>query len=78
MKNSAHHGGVQSSPYEVMFGCKAKAALTSTSLPREVIKRQQSEDDLISLLSSPTSAEDKYEEGQTNPCPGDEEGQTNL
>ena len=60
-----------------MFGCKSKVGLTSTSLPREVVERLQSEDNLICLPSSPTNAKDKDEEGQINPGTDGDEGQIN-
>ena len=45
-KNSSLHSGIQRSPYAAMFG------LTSSSLPIELVERMQSEDDLLSALST--------------------------
>ena len=51
-KNSSLHSGIQRSPYAAMFGCEAKVGLTSSSLPIELVERMQSEDDLLSALST--------------------------
>ena len=52
-KNSSLHSGIKRAPYAAMFGCNVKVGLTSSSLPTEVIERMQSEDDLLSALSTP-------------------------
>ena len=46
------HSGIQRSPYAAMFRCEAKVGLTSSSLPIELVERLQSEDDLLSALST--------------------------
>ena len=49
MKNRALHFGIKKSPYEALFGCKAKAGLTTSSLPQDVLKHIQSEEELEKL-----------------------------
>ena len=49
MKNRSFHQGIQQSPYEAMFGCKAKAGLSTSNLPREVIDNVATEEDLINV-----------------------------
>ena len=38
MKNRAYHDGIKRSPYEALFGCKARVGLVSTSLPIDIIQ----------------------------------------
>ena len=54
-KNSAHHSGINCSPYSAMFDCEVKIGLTLSSLPTEVIATMQSEDDLVAALTSSSS-----------------------
>ena len=73
-KNSAHHSGINRSPYAAMFGSEAKVGLTSSSLPNEVIQRLQSEEDLLTLLNNPSDNTPPPSEDSTstNPTPTDE------
>ncbi|XP_037801956.1 KRAB-A domain-containing protein 2-like [Penaeus monodon] len=57
-KNSSFYAGICRSPYATMFGCKAKVGLTSSSLPDEVIKRMQCEDDLLAVLTTGQNGEE--------------------
>ena len=50
-KNCAHHAGINQTPYKAMFGEDPKVGLTSSSLPPEILKTLQSEDDLRALES---------------------------
>ena len=50
-KNCAHHAGINQTPYKAMFGEDPKVGLTSSSLPPEILKTLQSEDDLQELES---------------------------
>jgi len=54
-KNSAHHGGINCSPYSAMFGCEAKTGLTSSALPTKVIATMQNEDHMVAALTSSSS-----------------------
>lgn len=50
MKNKAHHSEINRSPYETMFGCKAKVGL-KTFLPTiDALSEITSEEDLESIL----------------------------
>ena len=49
--NCAHHAGINQTPYKAMFGEDPKVGLTSSSLPPEILKTLQSEDDLRALES---------------------------
>lgn len=50
MKNKAYHSGINRSPYETMFGCKAKVGL-KTFLPAiDALSEITSEEDLESML----------------------------
>jgi hypothetical protein len=48
MKNRAHHSGINRSPYEAIFGCKAKVGLR-TYLPVDTLSGITSEEDLVVL-----------------------------
>ena len=52
-KNCSLHSGIKRAPYRAMFGCDVKVGLNSSSLPTEVTKCTQSEDDLLSALATP-------------------------
>ena len=54
-KNSAHHSGINCSPYSAMFGCEAMIGFTFSALPTEVIATTQNEDDLVAALTSSSS-----------------------
>ncbi|KAG8507064.1 KRAB-A domain-containing protein 2 [Galemys pyrenaicus] len=46
MRNQAFDVSLQQSPYEAMFGCKAKLGLYSSHLPRETVAVLQTEEEL--------------------------------
>ncbi|XP_012382176.2 KRAB-A domain-containing protein 2 [Dasypus novemcinctus] len=46
MRNQAFDLSLQQSPYEAMFGCKAKLGLHSSNLPRETVAILQTEEEL--------------------------------
>jgi hypothetical protein len=52
MKNCSLHSGIKFSPYEVMFGTKAKIGLKSTLLPINIISDLRTEEDLETALNS--------------------------
>jgi len=51
-KNISHHA---QSPYEALFGVKARIGLRSSSLPDEILGRMASEDDLLAAFQQNTS-----------------------
>lgn len=46
VRNQAFDVSLQQSPYEAMFGCKAKFGLYSSHLPRETVSVLQTEEEL--------------------------------
>ncbi|XP_072380794.1 uncharacterized protein [Diabrotica undecimpunctata] len=50
MKNRAYHSGISCSPYEALFGCKAKIGL-KTSLPAGTLTEIKSEEDIEAILA---------------------------
>jgi hypothetical protein len=50
MKNRAYHSGIKRTPYEALFGCKAKVGLTTSSLPQDVLQDIQSEEQLEKII----------------------------
>ena len=54
MNNSVYHSGINRTPYAAKFGTDPKLGLTSSSLRSEKLERLETEDDLLSVLSTPT------------------------
>lgn len=52
MKNRSLHHGIKCSPYEAMFGTRAKIGLKSTPLPESIIYKLKTDDDLETELNS--------------------------
>jgi len=52
MKNRSLHSGIKCSPYETMFGTKAKIGLKSTLLPINIISDLRTKEDLETALNS--------------------------
>ncbi|XP_028044424.1 SCAN domain-containing protein 3-like [Rhopalosiphum maidis] len=50
MKNRSFHHGTKRSPYEAMFGTRAKVGLKSTQIPTDLISTLKSEEDLEKAL----------------------------
>ncbi|XP_068129756.1 SCAN domain-containing protein 3-like [Hyperolius riggenbachi] len=46
MKNRSFHQGIHQSPYEAMFGCTAKVGLSTSNLPKEIVDKLVTEEDL--------------------------------
>ena len=55
MKNTSYHAGIKRTPYSAMFGSEPKVALTSSSLPMELIHPLASEDDLLTAVHNEKS-----------------------
>ena len=51
-KNAAYHEGIKQSPYEAMFGTKAKMGLFSSSLPRDKLHELESEEHLENIIKN--------------------------
>ena len=58
-KNTSAHRGIGMSPYEALFGNKAKVGLHGSQLPKELLKTLATEEDLISLLKETNELEFK-------------------
>lgn len=52
MKNRAYHSGIKCSPYEALFGCKAKIGLSTSNLPKEVIEVIENEEELENIMNT--------------------------
>lgn len=52
MKNKAHHSGISRSPYEAMFGCKAKVGLKTFLPALETMSDITSEEDLEAMVKN--------------------------
>jgi hypothetical protein len=59
LKNRAYHSGIKRTPYEAVFGCKAKVDLTTSSLPQDVLQDIQEEQLEKIIESVQTVQEDK-------------------
>uniref|UniRef100_A0A0K2U5V0 KRABA domaincontaining protein 2like [Acyrthosiphon pisum] n=1 Tax=Lepeophtheirus salmonis TaxID=72036 RepID=A0A0K2U5V0_LEPSM len=47
MKNKVFHSGIKSSsPYETLFGCKARVSLSTTFLPGDIFQDISTEEEL--------------------------------
>ena len=78
-KNSSYHCGIKRSPYEALFGTRAKVGLTSSSLPQEMIDSLQHEEELIAALTPTTSEETEEDttpesDDETDPTPTEDAG----
>ena len=51
-KNNSFHLGIKQTPFEVMFGRKAKLGLASSSLPKDIAQRLNTQEDLENALNS--------------------------
>lgn len=54
MKNRCLHHGIKCSPYEAMFGTKAKVGLATSSLPKNISSILKTEEDLEEALKKST------------------------
>nr|XP_042896273.1 KRAB-A domain-containing protein 2-like [Parasteatoda tepidariorum] len=51
-KNRAYHSGIKRTPYEALSGCKPKLGLTTFSLPEDVLKDVNTEEQLGKVIES--------------------------
>ncbi|XP_046993934.1 KRAB-A domain-containing protein 2-like [Schistocerca americana] len=51
MKNWAYHSGIKQTPYKAMFGTELRLELITSSLPLDVIKEIEDEDDVKEALN---------------------------
>jgi len=59
MKNRAYHHDIKSSPYEAMFGSRAKIGLNNCILPMHVVAKLKTEEDLEKALNTIEEEENK-------------------
>ncbi len=52
MKNRAYHSGIKRTPYEALFGCKPKVGLSTSFLPKDVLKDINTEEQLEKVIES--------------------------
>ncbi|XP_049886470.1 KRAB-A domain-containing protein 2-like [Pectinophora gossypiella] len=50
MKNRAFHSGIKQSPYKALFGIEPRVGLSTSSLPQDILKDIQDEDDLRQVI----------------------------
>lgn len=48
----AYHAGINTTPYEALFGCKIKIGLNTPNLPKEVVENIETEEDLTAITES--------------------------
>ncbi|KFD63443.1 hypothetical protein M514_24369 [Trichuris suis] len=51
-KIRAFHAGINRTPYEALFGCKAKVGLATSSLPQDVLQDIQTEEQLEEMIEN--------------------------
>lgn len=59
MKNRAYHAGIKRAPYAAMFGTDAKLGLSSSSIPEQIAKILQTEEDLEEIINSLPAAQEE-------------------
>lgn len=59
MKNRSFHSGIKQSPYKAMFGIEPRVGLSTSSLPSDVLKDIQNEEDLRKVLFDSSEDEDE-------------------
>ncbi|CAG4946502.1 unnamed protein product [Parnassius apollo] len=64
MKNRAYHAEINRSPYEAMFGCKAKVGLNS--LPKDALVELSTEEELESILNEDENRLNEERETEPN------------
>lgn len=66
MKNRSFHHGIKSSPYEAMFGSRAKIGLNNCILPMHVVEKLKTEEDLEKALNTIEEEENKEKNKEGN------------
>lgn len=61
MKNRAFHSGIKRSPYEALFGCKARVGLSTSSLPDDVLQDVETEEELEKIIESVQTTQQQEE-----------------
>lgn len=61
MINRAFHHGIKCSSYEAMFGCKAKIGLNNCILPKHIVEKLKTKDDLEKALNTAIGEEKNIE-----------------
>ncbi|GBM70391.1 hypothetical protein AVEN_226387-1 [Araneus ventricosus] len=65
MKNRALHPGIKQSPYKAMFGIEPTVGLTTSTLPSNIIKNIQDEDELQKIFEDMNAEEQETEQTQS-------------
>lgn len=61
-KQSSHHSGINRSPYEAMFGCKAKVGLKTVLPSLDGLSKITSEEDLEPILKDQSDNQQTVQE----------------
>jgi hypothetical protein len=75
-KNRALHEGIKRSPYEAMFGVKAKVGLSTLLLPAEVINHVTTEEELEAALGESGNLDDGESESDDGSISDGRQGET--
>ncbi|GFO32688.1 integrase core domain protein [Plakobranchus ocellatus] len=61
VKNRAVHSGIERTPYEALFVCKAKVGLTTSSLPEDVLQDVKTDEEFGKTIESIRTAQEQEE-----------------
>ncbi|XP_078509625.1 KRAB-A domain-containing protein 2-like [Lissotriton helveticus] len=61
MKNRAFHSGIKRSPYEALFGYKARVGLSTSSLPDDVLQDVETEEEVEKIIESVKTTQQQEE-----------------
>ncbi|XP_055932280.1 KRAB-A domain-containing protein 2-like [Argiope bruennichi] len=64
MKNRALHSGIKQSPYKAMFGIEPRVGMTTSTLPSDIIKTIEDEDELQKMFED-MNAEQETEQARS-------------
>lgn len=64
MKNTVYHSGIKSTPYQAMFGTKARVGLKDSNLPPESYEDIETEEELEKIIQFETHLENDETRGQ--------------
>ncbi|XP_055928110.1 KRAB-A domain-containing protein 2-like [Argiope bruennichi] len=61
MKNRALHSGIKQSPYKSIFGTEPRVGMTTSTLPTDIIKSIEDEDELQNIFEDMNAEEQEIE-----------------
>ena len=67
-KNSSYHSGIKQSPYKALFGIEPRIGLRSNTLPLEVTKYMESEEELYAAYSISDPTLQNVDTMMSDPC----------